>query len=77
MRLYLAALMPGYTRRGVLGLLATLPRMLILLPPWLAATVYVAALSVSIAAGAAALLSLQACLRSATSAGSPCSTISL
>ena len=58
-RLYLAALMPGYTRRGALGLLATLPRMLILLPPWQAATMYVAALSVAIAAGACALLSLQ------------------
>lgn len=73
--LYLAALMPGYRRRGVLGLLATLPRMLILLPPWLAATIYVAALSVAIAFGAGALLSLQVRLGSATSLGSPCSTI--
>lgn len=64
-RLYLAVLMPGYTHRGALGLLATLPRMLILLPPWLAATIYVAALSVAIAAGAGALLSLQVRLGSA------------
>ena len=53
------ALMPGYTRHGILGVLVTLPRMLLLLPPWLAATVYVAALSISVATGAAALLGLQ------------------
>lgn len=55
----MAALMPGYTRHGILGVLATLPRMLLLLPPWLAATVFVAALSISVASGAAALLGLQ------------------
>lgn len=57
--LYVAALMPGYTRHGTLGVLATLPRMLLLLPPWLAATVYVVALSIAVATGAAALLGLQ------------------
>lgn len=57
--LYMAALMPGYTRHGILGVLATLPRMLLLLPPWLAATVFVAAMSISVTSGAAALLGLQ------------------
>jgi len=59
-RYYLAALMPGYERHGVLGILATMPRVLLLVPPWLAATLYVVSLSVAIATGTGALLGLQA-----------------
>jgi hypothetical protein len=59
-RYYLAALMPGYERHGVLGIVATMPRVLLLVPPWLAATLYVASLSAAIATGTGALLGLQA-----------------
>lgn len=60
--LTLAALMPSYRRHGALGVAAALPRMLLLLPPWLAVTWYVIALSVAVAIGAGALLGLQVSL---------------